>query len=588
MTWETKSQARNKLAREQGTIFKDWGGRIPVALVYPNTYHVGMSNLGLQCIYGLLNADDRVVCERAFWEGRSMDGVGVPPASIESQRELSEFAVIGFSLTFELDYFNIIGLLRQAKIPLLASERDHRHPLLIAGGPCVMQNPEPLAPIFDAMAIGEGEAILPGLIDVLAQNAEDDRPDLLRKIAAVPGMYLPSLYDVDYHQDGTIARIVTTTDTPAPADANGSCSATEAANACSVARQSAKDLDEHPVHSVVLTPDTELGDMFLVEASRGCSRGCQFCLAGFVFLPNRERSMEGILDVARKGLAYRKRIGLVGAATTDYSRIGELASRLREMGAEVAFSSLRMDSLSDELLKALVESGTKTITLAPEAGSQRLRQLINKRISEDQVLRAVEILGRWKISRLKLYYMVGLPTETSEDVDAIIELTRLIRRSMALQATRPQITLNVGPFIPKAQTPFQREAMMPVRELEGRMNHLRKTLSRDGITVRTEGAEWSEVQGVLARGDRRIAGALMAMRRNSLSEWRRALAEAGLAADFYVRRARAVEEVLPWSFIRSGVRPDFPPLAMRNKKGRESLAVDQSKVECEAGVVKTS
>lgn len=555
MVWQAKSEARRRLAREEGTIVKDWGGRIPVALVYPNTYHVGMSNLGVQAVYGLLNADDSIVCERAFCEGQSMDGGGKPILSVESQRELGEFAAIAFSLTFELDYFNVVAALRQAKIPVLAAERDGRHPLIIAGGPCAIQNPEPLAPFFDAMAIGEAEVIVPHLIEILKRSADEDRKTILLKLAGIPGMYVPSLYDVDHNDDGTIARISPNPELPA--------------DSFPVMRQAASNLDEHPVHSVVLTPDTELGDMYLVEVSRGCSRGCQFCLAGFVFLPNRERSLDQILRVAREGLRYRKRIGLVGAATTDYSRIGELAVRLREIGAQVGVSSLRIDSLSDDFLRVLVESGTKTITLAPEAGSERMRELINKRVGEDQIFDAVDMLGRWKVNKLKLYYMIGLPTETIHDVDEIIRLTREIRRRMALHRAGVQITLNVSNFVPKAQTPFQREAMMAVEELKLRTNRLKKVLSPEGVAVRTDSAEWAEVQGVLARGDRRIATALLSMRKNSLSEWRRSLTESGLSADFYLRRPRPVGETLPWEFIRSGVKPTLPPIALRDR-GRKA------------------
>ncbi len=554
MIWEIKAEARRKLTREQGTIIKDWGGRIPVALVYANKYNVGMSNLGFQTVYGILNADDRTVCERAFWDGQLMDGSGNAVLSIESQRELSEFAVVAFSLTFELDYFNVVAILRQAKIPLLASERDERHPIVIAGGPCVIGNPEPIAPFFDALAIGEGEVIAPQLVDALSQGADLSRGDLLEKLANIPGVYVPSLYEVDYNADGTVARI-------APKGGRRDI-------AFPVVRQHVRSLDEFPVRSVVLTPDTELGDMFLIEISRGCSRGCQFCLAGFVFLPVRERSLEQIVDLAREGLRFRKRIGLVGAATTDYSRMSELVTRLREIGAQVAISSLRLDSISDDLLKALVESGTKTITLAPEAGSERMRKLIKKRISEEQIFRAVDMLAKWKISRLKLYYMIGLPRETIEDVEAIVKLTLEMKERLEQKRAKVSIGLNVSPFVPKAQTPFQRESMMTVPEIEDRVRRVKRGLLPHKVQVRTESAEWSEAQGVLARGDRRLAGVLAAMERNTLSEWRRALAEAGLSADFYLRRPRPADEVLPWSVVRSGVRPGMPALEFRPIKSR--------------------
>ncbi|MBI4320450.1 MAG: radical SAM protein [Chloroflexi bacterium] len=539
--WKQIAEARHRIARENGTIFKDWGGRVPIALVYPNTYHVGMSNLGFQTIYALLNSYDTVVCERAFWAGQDLHGAGEQIVSIESQRSLDEFAALAFSMTFELDYFNLVAILRQAKIPLFASQRDERHPLLIAGGPCISANPEPVAPFFDVLAIGEGEAIVGSLTDVLRQGIHDDRGNLLEAMAQLPGIYVPSLYQTARNVEGSTRSIAVPSNPPA-------CPAT-------VERQWVTDLDTYPVHSEVLTDDTELGSMYLIEVSRGCARGCQFCLAGFTFLPARERSFENVLEQARVGLGHRSTIGLVGAATTDYSQIGPLATRLRELGARVAVSSLRMDSLTEELLRALLDGGTKTITLAPEAGSERLRRVINKRLSEEQILQTADQLAKWKTRRLKLYYMVGLPTETEEDVGDIARLTLDIKRRLDADG-KSQVTLNISPFVPKAQTPFQHESMMEAHVLDSRIKRIQKELRRPGIAVRSESPEWSEVQAVLAKGDRRLAGVLAAMEKTTLVSWRKALEQTGLSADYYIRRRPAPGETVPWAFVRSGVRPD--------------------------------
>ena len=537
MSWQFKSAAKRRLSREQGTIFKEWGGRLPIALVYPNSYYVGMSNLGFHTVYSLLNQDDGVVCERAFWDDRAKEDLDRTALSLESQRELREFAAIAFSLTFELDYFNAVSVLRASGLPLFATERDDRHPLVIGGGPAIIGNPEPVAPFFDALAIGEAEVIVPPLIEALKSGTDLKRPELLRKLSEIPGVYVPTLYRVTYGRDGAVEAIN-------PDE--------ELASAVfPVRRQLIRDLSEHPVHSVILTPDTELGDMYLIEISRGCARGCRFCLAGFVFSPIRKQQMEIIENQAMEGLRYRQRVGLVGAAATDYPRIGELATRLRRMGAEVAVSSLRMDSVTDELLQVLAESGT--VTFAPEAGSERLRSVINKRLSTVRILRAAEMAARCKFRSLKLYYLVGLPTETDDDVKDIVDLTLEIKAVLERSQRKSQVTVNLSPFVPKAQTPFQHEPMAEIGLLERRIRHVRDCLRPRGITVRHESAEWSEVQGVLARGDRRLSDVLAAVSKASLPEWRNAMEQCGLESEFYLRRPRNASEIDPWSVVLSTI-----------------------------------
>ena len=516
MKWEYIAQARGILSREEGTIIKDWGGRLPIALAFPNTYYVGMSSLGLQSVYGLFNADPRVVCERIFWDPEEADK---PLLALESQRPVEDFDVLAFTCSFEMDYFHIVGMLRQAKIPLRAAERDETHPLLIVGGPAPSANPLPLAPIFDAFAIGEGEAIIPSLLSRLYGPVSASRSQLLASLAELPGLFVPN-------------------------------SLFAACNSQPVARQWIRDLDAHPTTSVVLTRDTEFGDMLLMEVSRGCSRGCRFCLAGHWYRPVRERSPAVLLAQAEQGKRYRDRVGLVGAAISDYSQIEALLSGLRELGMKISVSSLRVDPLPEALLKALAESGTHTLTIAPEAGSQRLRDAIRKGVSEEALMEAVDrAAGRF--SRLKLYYMVGLPTETEGDVEALVGLTLEIRARFP-----GHLTANITPFVPKAHTPFQWVPMASRETLERRTAYVESQLQPAGIEVRSESPAWARVQGVLARGDERVGEVLIRMRRRSLAGWRRACKEVGLKPDVYLQ-ARPAGEPLPWDFIDAGLSPAY-------------------------------
>lgn len=522
MSWQEIQALNDLLDEEKGTILKDWGGRLPIALAFPNSYYLGMSNLAVHSLYHLWNAHDDVVCERVFAGLGDSLRPGQQPdiaLSLESASPLDYFPILAFTLSYEMDYFNLVALLRAAGIPPRAAERDEVHPLILGGGPAVTANPEPLALLLDAVLIGEIEPIFRQLTDAL-RAIVDGREAALDALAGIPGVYLPHRADSEAG--------------PEP-----------------VTRLWLVDLDCAPTRSVIFTPNTEFANMGLIEIARGCGRGCRFCLAGYAYRPPRERSAESILAQARQLLKEVERLGLVSAAVSDHSQIDELAVALRRLGARLSVSSLRVDPLSMPLLRALAESGARTLTIAPEAGSERLRRAINKTVTEDDVLHAVVEAANHGFGQLKLYFMLGLPGEDEEDVEALVTLVR-----ECAQRFPGQTTANITPFVPKAQTPFQRVAQAPAGVVKQRLSYIDKELRRGGVVVKSESPAWAEIQGTLARGNRRVAEALLAVERLTPSNWKQALGETGIDPAELLG-PRGDDQPLPWEFVLSGVRPGY-------------------------------
>jgi radical SAM superfamily enzyme YgiQ (UPF0313 family) len=518
MGWDEVSQAKRRLYREQGTIIKDWGGRTPIALIYPNSYYVGMSNLGVQTIYRLLNSYPDVVCERAFWE---RERPRQPVISLESQRPLADFAVLAFSITYELDYFNAVQILKASGLPLYAADRNDQHPLVMAGGPCITANPTPLSPFFDCLGIGEAEPMLPEILPILSEGIYGERDELLKALASLPGVYVPR-----YRPR-----------TP-------------------VARRWAKDLDQFATTSTILTPDTELGNLYLIEVERGCNWGCRFCLVCQTFSPMRFRSIDRLIEQAEQGLSRRNRLGLVGPAVGDHPQIEELVVRLRQMGAELSASSLRIKPLPSTVLSELSKGGARTVALAPEAGSQRLRRVIRKGFSDDDILEAIDKVAGQRIKQLKLYFMIGLPSETDDDIEAIIDLTLRGKNIIDRQKAGTRLTLNIAPFVPKAGTPFQWLPLADLPTLNRRLSRLKNSLPPKGIKLKSESPAWSQVQAVLARGGSEMAELLADMDEVSLSGWRKAAEKCRLDIDYYAHQRWDTGEKLPWAILDSGTEPN--------------------------------
>ena len=546
MSRKLKEKADALLAAERGTISKARGTEVAFALAYPNTYHIGMSNLGVHQIYSILNLRADTACERVFLPDEDdieeYGKTGTKLFCLESKRSVREFDILAFSVSFEQDYVNILEILRLSGIPADKHERTGDDPLVVLGGICSFFNPEPLSDFVDVVIVGEGEEVVGEFIDAYKQNRGKERHELLSALCSIPGVYVPEFYEVVYHEDGTI-RGRTKLEPVAPDR---------------IVKRTVKDFDKAPAATVILTPHTEFSDRYLSEITRGCGRHCRFCMAGYLYLPPRNLNIGRSGEQAGKADELCGKIGLVGAALSDYPDIDDLCARIE---GGVSVSSLRADSVSETLIERLAKSGHKTISIAPEAGSERLRKVINKGITEEDILRAADMVFRHGIPNLKLYFIIGLPTETQADVDAIILLALKVHE-VQLDRARPlgrigRITLSVNSFVPKPFTPFQWEPMDSVESLNKKQRSLDRAVRKIGnMNVIHDLPKWEYVQALLSRGDRRTGKLIRAAHENG-GDWKKAAKATAIDMDFYVYRRREFNERLPWDFIDIGVRKEY-------------------------------
>lgn len=531
-------------------LYKDEDSRVTVnphagqkvAIVYPNTYFVGMSNLGLHIIYEEINLRNDSVCERIFLpekkELEAYDKTKTPLMSVETQRPMHQFDVVAFDVTFEMDYFHIPLMLRHGRVPIMGKDRTEFDPIVIAGGPCATFNPEPFADFIDAFIIGEGEGIVTAVLERIRKGREngESREETISALAQIDGVYVPILYTPQYDDNKRFVGY-------------------------DIAEGAPKTIRRHfePLTSggetVIATNFTEFGAMYIIEVARGCGRHCRFCMAGYCFRVPRVRPLDILKEGVDRAEKLGKKVGLMGAAISDYPEVDELVTYIRSKDMRYSCASLRADSLTQAVVDGLADSGQKTITIAPETGSERLRRVINKGISEEHLQNAATLSAKSGIQHMRLYIMIGLPTETDEDIEAIVGLAERTQAHMAEVGCKGRLTLSINPFIPKPFTPFQWMAMDNQKTVEKKLQYIKKALQKNRrIEVLVESPKEAYIQGVLARGDRRLGAVLAACAADRGSKsFKAEMKAAGLDMEEMNYRERSFDEFLPWSHLDMGM-----------------------------------
>lgn len=562
---------------EWNIIHKDWDKvDVHTAFIFPDVYEVGMSNLALRILYGLINSYDEYLCERAFapWPDmeKKMAEEGIPLYALESFRPLKEFDVIAFTLQYELSYSNVLNILKLSGIPLRSEQRktveransnassNEDFPFVIAGGPCAY-NPEPIAPFIDFFLLGEGEEQFPAILGIIREGKlnKESKAEILLKISKLQGVYVPEYYDFSYKQDGTIEDIKVREGAPAV-----------------IKKAVMKDFNDAYFPEKVIVPYTEaIHDRVMLEVMRGCTRGCRFCQAGMIYRPLRERSPEKLIEQAENAIdatGYEE-ISLVSLSTSDYSCVNrvleELMKKMQDKGVSVSLPSLRLDSFDVKIAEEVQKVRKSGLTFAPEAGTQRLRDVINKGVTEEDLLKTAEAAFRAGWSSIKLYYMIGLPTETYEDLDGIVDqAVKVLEIARKAGRRGARVTVSASSFVPKPHTPFQWEGQDSSESLREKQEYLRKRMKDKRIKFIYHDVDASFLEAVMARGDRRLAGLLeravmIGCKFDGWTEyfrydlWQQALMETSTAPHFYANRIFALDEILPWDHLSAGVSKKY-------------------------------